>query len=276
MALRRFIERGRNHFCAFAGTFHVRHFFRAFVNQQDEQIRFRIIFENRVGDFLHQHRFACAWRRDNQAACAFANRADQIQNARAQFVRRRFQDEPLVRKQRREIFKKRFFLRLVRVFTVHRLDFQQREKFFLFLRRTDLAGDQIAGLQIKPADLRRRNVNVFRARQVIKTLRPQKTEAFRQHFNDALGKQHARALGIFLEDVKNNLVLAHRAEIFHTIITRHRIQIAHLHRLKFGNVHRSRDAIALITAAVTPITPLLNPGVIIRRLDRRGRRTQLR
>jgi hypothetical protein len=139
----------------------------------------------------------------------------------------------------------RFFLRLVRVLGVHGLDLEQREEFFLLLRRTDLAGDEISGLQIEPADLRRRNVNVLRAGQIIETLRPQKAEAFRQNFQHALGKQHARALGVFLEDVENDLVLAHRAEILHAQFPGHAVQLAHLHRLQFGDVQRRGDFVAV-------------------------------
>ena len=48
--------------------------------------------------------------------------------------------------------------------------------------------DQVAGLQVEPADLRGRNVNVLGAGQVIETLRAQKAKTFRQNFDDALGK----------------------------------------------------------------------------------------
>ena len=160
-----------------------------------------------------------------------------------------FQDEPLVREQRREVVEMRLVLRLVRVFAVHGLDLEQREELLLFLGRPDLAGDQVAGLQIEPADLRRRNVNVLRAGQVIETLRTQEAEAFRQHFEHALGKQHAGALGIFLEDVENDLVLAHRAEILHAQFLGHLVQLAHLHRLQLGDVERRGDFVALRAAA---------------------------
>ena len=184
-----------------------------------------------------------------------------------------FQNEPLVREQRREIVEMRFFLRLVRVFAVHALDLEQREKFFLFLGRPDLAGDEVAGLQIEPADLRRRNVNVLRAGQVIEALRPQEAEAFRQHFEHALGKQHARALGVFLEDVENDLVLAHRAEIFHAQLLGHVVQLAHLHRLQFGDVERRGDFVALRAAAF--FRPWLLHLRFFGQFDRRGRRLQV-
>ncbi len=141
---------------------------------------------------------------------------------------------------------------------------------FLFLGRPDLAGDQVAGLQIEPPDLRRRNVNVLRAGQVIEALRAEKAETFRQDFQHALGKQHARALGILLEDVENDLVLAHRAEVFHAQLLGHVVQLAHLHRLQFGDVQRRGDFVALRSAAFLHFR-FLGGG-----FDRRGGRLQFR
>ncbi len=104
---------------------------------------------------------------------------------------------------------------------------------------------EIAGLQIEPADLRRRNVDVLRARQVIETLRAQEAEAFRQNFQHALGEQHAAAFGVLLQDVENHLVLAHRAEIFDAQVLGHVVQLGHGHRLQLGDVQGSGDDIAL-------------------------------
>ena len=142
----------------------------------------------------------------------------------------------------------RFLLGLVRVFTVHAFDLEQRKELFLFLGRTNLARHQVAGLQIEPANLRRRHVNVFGTRQVVETLRAQEAEAFRQDLQHALGKQHTRALGIFLQDVENHLVLAHRAEVFHAQFARHGVQVIHGHRLELGDVQRRGDVIALFGA----------------------------
>ncbi len=105
--------------------------------------------------------------------------------ARGQFFGSRFEDEPLRGKQRREVIEVRFLLRLVRVRAIDGLDFEQRKETFLVFRRTNLARDQIARLQIKPADLRRRDVNILRARQVIETHRAQEAEAFAQNFQHA-------------------------------------------------------------------------------------------
>ena len=63
-----------------------------------------------------------------------------------------------------------FVLRLVRVFVADRFDLQEREEPLLFLRRANLARDDVAGLQIEPADLGRRNVNVLGTRQIVEAL----------------------------------------------------------------------------------------------------------
>ena len=73
----------------------------------------------------------------------------------------------------------------------------------------------------------------------MKALRSQKAEAFRQNFQDAFGEQDASAFGIFLQDVENDLVLAHRAEILDVQLARHLIELGHGHRLELGNVQRS-------------------------------------
>ncbi len=100
----------------------------------------------------------------------------------------------------------RLILGFVRIFLVHRLDFKQSEKALFFLGRTNLAGHQIAGLQIEPPDLRRGNVNILRTRQIIETLRTQKSEAVGQHFQNAFGEHDAVALGVALQNLEDNFV----------------------------------------------------------------------
>ena len=124
-----------------------------------------------------------------------------------------FQNEPLVREQRREVVEMGLVLGLVRIFPIHGFDLEQGEEAFLVLGRPDLAGDQVAGLQIETADLRRRDVDVFRTRQIIEALRTQEAEAFGQHLEHAFGEQHPGAFGVLLEDMEDDLVLAHRAEV---------------------------------------------------------------
>ena len=64
----------------------------------------------------------------------------------------------------------------------------------------------------------------------------QKAESLRKDFEHALGKQNSRALGILLENVEDDLVLAHRAEVFDADVAGHLVQVAHGHRLKLGDI----------------------------------------
>ena len=72
----------------------------------------------------------------------------------------------------------RFILRLFGLLTAHAVDHQQRKEFFLFLRRPNAALNLVTRLQVEPTDLRRRNINVFRARQIIIMRTAQETKAF--------------------------------------------------------------------------------------------------
>ena len=132
----------------------------------------------------------------------------------------------------------RLVLRLLGIFVVDALDFQQRKKPFLFFRGPNLAGDDIARLQIEAAYLRRGNVNVLGAGEVIEALRAQKPEAFGEHFEHSFGEKHAAALGVFLQDVEDHLVLAHRPEILDPHVTRDAIEVGHGHGLELGDVDR--------------------------------------
>src|SRR3546814_7954433 len=51
--------------------------FRTFVDQQDDQVDFRMIVADGMGDVLQQHRLAGARRRHDQGALALALRGDQ-------------------------------------------------------------------------------------------------------------------------------------------------------------------------------------------------------
>src|SRR5262249_65042 len=46
------------------------------------------------------------------------------------------------------------------------------------------------------------------------------------------------ALGIFLQDMENDLVFAHRAEILDAQLASHLVELVHGHRLQFGDVQR--------------------------------------
>ena len=143
---------------------HVGDFFRTLVDQQHDQRDFRMIGGDRVGDGLQQHRLTGARRSDDQAALAFADRREQVHHAAGVVVARGFELQPLVRIERRQVVEEDLVARFLGRLEVDRVDFDQREVALAFLGRADLAGDGVAGAQVEAADLRRRDVDVVRAR----------------------------------------------------------------------------------------------------------------
>ena len=168
-----------------------------------------MILRHRLRDALQQHRLAGARRRDDQAALALADRRHQIHDARRQVVGRRLEVEALLRIERRQVLEEQLVARLFGRLEVDRLDLDQREVALPFLRRPDLARDGVAGLQVELADLRRRDVDVVRARQVVVVGRAQEPEAVGQHFEHAFREDEAALLGLRLEDLEDQLLLAH-------------------------------------------------------------------
>ena len=76
------------------------------------------------------------------------------------------------------------------------------------MRRPHLAADGVAGFQVELTDLRRRNVNVIRPRQVVVVGGAEKTVAIGQDFQNALGKNMAFLFALRLEDLEDKVLLA--------------------------------------------------------------------
>src|SRR6185437_13381257 len=76
-------------------------------------------------------------------------------------------------------------LGFLRVLEVEGVDLEQREISFAFLRRTDVALDRIAGAQTEAADLRGRDVDVVRAREVVRLRRAEESETVGEDLDDA-------------------------------------------------------------------------------------------
>src|ERR1700686_3791074 len=68
---------------------------------------------------------------------------------------------------------------------VDRFDLDESEVTLPFLRRPDLAGNSVAGVEGEGADLRRRYVDVIGTGQVVVLGSAKKAETIRQAFEDA-------------------------------------------------------------------------------------------
>ena len=187
---------------------HVGDFFGTLVDQQHDQRDFGVVGGDGVGDVLQQHRLAGARRRDDQAALALADGRQQVHDAAGVVVARGFELEPLVRIERRQVVEEDLVARFLGRLEVDGVDLDQREVALAFLGRADLAGDGVAGAQVEAADLRRRDVDVVGAGQVVVLGRAQEAEAVGQAFEHAFGEDEAALLGLRLQDLEDQLLLA--------------------------------------------------------------------
>ena len=72
VALSLLIESGSNNLSLYA-TRHIGNLFGAFVNQQYQQLNFRMIFRNGIGNVFQQHRLTRFGLRHDHSALAFTN-----------------------------------------------------------------------------------------------------------------------------------------------------------------------------------------------------------
>ncbi len=165
--------------------------------------------------------------------------------------------EPLHRVERRQVVEEDLVAGDFGVLEVDRLDLDQGEVALALLGRADLAGDRVAGAQVEAADLRGRDVDVVRAGQVVVVRRAQEAEAVGQALEHALGEDQAALLGLRLQDLEDQLLLAQRRGALDAQVLRHLHELVDRHLLERPDVER-----------------LL--GFLRRRRRRRGRRRRRR
>src|SRR6266851_5125048 len=168
-----------------------------------------MILRDAVRDVLQQHRLARARRRDDEAALALADGHHQIQYPRGQVLALGFERELRLRIERGEILEEDLLARAFRRLEVDGLDLDEREVPLAVLRRPDLAQHGVSRVKIEFPDLRRRDVDVVGAGQVVVVGRPEEAEAVGQRLEHALRKDQAALFGARLEDLEDELLFAH-------------------------------------------------------------------
>ncbi len=210
VALRRLIERRADHF-ALHGALHVRDFLGPLVNQQHDQRNLGMIRADGIRDVLQHHRLAGARRRDDQSALPFADRAQQVQHAPGEIFFRGLHLQTARGIERRQVVEEDFVARDFGILEVDGFDFDEREVALAVLRRTHLPGDGVARAQIELSNLRRRDVDVVRARQIVVLRRAEESETVRQAFQHAFGEDESVLFGLRAEDLENQFLFAHAA-----------------------------------------------------------------
>jgi hypothetical protein len=94
------------------------------------------------------------------------------------------------------------------------LTFRQREIPLAFLRSANRAFDGIAGLERETADLRGRNIDIVRARQVVRIGRAHEAKSVLQDLDHTFADDFDFLCRKLLEDRKHQLLLAHYTSIF--------------------------------------------------------------
>ena len=211
----RLVEGGGDHL-ALHRALHVGHLFGTLVDQKHDQIAFRVIGGDRVGDVLEDHRLAGARLRHDQTALALAERRNDVDDAAGLVLARRLLGlhlQPLVGIERRQIVEMDLVALLLRVVEIDGVDLEQSEIALALFRAPDLAFDRVAGAQSESADLRGRDVDVVGAGEIIRVGRAQEAEAVLQHLDHARAGDVDVTGGQLLQDREHELLLAHGARV---------------------------------------------------------------
>src|SRR6185436_9277907 len=119
---------------------------------------------------------------------------------------------------------------------VDRLDLDQGELALALLRLAHLAGDGVAGAQVEAPDLARGDVDVVRTGEVVVLRRTQEAEAVREALEHPLGEDEAALLGLRLEHLEDQLLLAHPRRAFDAQVLADLGQLGDVHLLERADV----------------------------------------
>src|SRR5207244_11386308 len=104
-------------------------------------------------------------------------------------------------------------------------------------RRTHLSRHRIAGTQIELANLRWRNVNVVRPRQIVVVRSSEESESVRQRFKNAFTENEAALFGLRLQDFETQFFLPHSGSSLNVKVFGNLRQRGNIRFLQLGNVH---------------------------------------
>ncbi len=147
---------GRGDDLALHGALHVGDFLGPLVDQEDHEVAFGVVGLDRLGDVLQHHGLADPGGGDDQAALAFAERRDDVDDPPRTILHRRIgqlHGQALVGIQRREVIESDLVADVFRVFEIDQGDAGQGEIALAFLGRADGAVDGITGAQAELSDL---------------------------------------------------------------------------------------------------------------------------
>src|SRR5436189_3889034 len=154
------IERGREDL-ALDGSTDIGHFLGSLADEDDHDVDVLVIPGDAVCDVLQQLRLAGLRRRHDECALPVAEGVYEVDEALAEVRAVDLKVEHLVREDRHEVLEHGPALCLLRVDAVDRLDAQQAEVLLTVLRRSRLAGHEVARPKTEAAHLARADVHVL-------------------------------------------------------------------------------------------------------------------
>ena len=187
-----------------------------------------------------QHGLAGARRSDDEAALALADGAEEIHDAAGDALADGLHLDALLRIERREVVEEDLVAGLFGRLEVDGLDLDQGEVLFAFVRRADVAGDGVAGLEVELADLRGRDVDVVGAGEVVVVGRAEEAVAVGEDFEDALGEDVALFFALGLEDLEDEVLLAEAAGAGDFETAGELAELGDVLLFQFGNCHGYR------------------------------------
>ena len=227
VALRRFVKRGADDLGSFYRALHICHFFRTFINEQNDEIAFRTVRRDGVGKRLKKNRFAGSRRRDNEPALTAAYGSKKVDDPVGVILGAVFHDELAHGVNGRQVVEEHEVACLVWILEADAGHFQQGEIAFALSRRTDLPRNNVSLAQGKFAYLRGRNIDVIRTRQIGAEGRAEKTEAVRKDFQHAVPVDSAILGCAGLQNSKAEFLLAQGTGVFNAVFFGQVHQIGH-------------------------------------------------
>ena len=215
MAGRRLIEGGGNNF-ALHGAAHVGHLFRALIDQQNDEIAFRMVFFDGGRNILHQDRLTRTRRGNDQSALAFADRGNDIDDPAGAILLGRIAAlhlETLFRIERGKVVEVDLLVGLLRLLEVDAAHIGQREVALAVLRGDDRAFDRITGADVGLLQNFGADIDVVGAGQIVRFRRAEEAEPIREHFEHALARDLDFAVCQFLEDGEQHVLRPHRGGV---------------------------------------------------------------
>ena len=191
-----------------------------------------------MGNRLQNHRFTAFGRSHDKRALAFADRRNQIDYALGKRGFIHLQRKTFVGVQRSQVFKQRAVVNFIGIHPVYFLHLQHGEIAFVVFGRADEAFNRVAFAKAETFDLGRRNVNIFRAGQVVVFFRAQETETVGQNFKHAAAVHGTVLFGLYGHNAADEFLFAQAGNIFDIVIDGQFGQFLHAEFIQFARVHR--------------------------------------